>query len=232
MSNDTPPPSAADVSEDPEAPPPGWGTDDRISFSKETGKYLQTNDDGSEMEYNSKFKAWMPVVIIPIRRLILLLQIYDDELAAQQSAYSVAGVDETAPIQRPKKRKKKQTNYTGDNNEKRPKQDNEEEKPRRERHSTSVYVSNLPLDISAAEVQEYFAKCGVIAEDASGSKRVKLYYDEDGKFKGDALVTYFKPESVPLALQLLDETELTRADGRPSPLIRVQVVSRIDLYNG
>lgn len=89
-------------------------------------------------------------------------------------------------------------------------------------------MSNLPLDISAAEVQEYFAKCGVIAEDASGSKRVKLYYDDDGKFKGDALVTYFKPESVPLALQLLDETELTRADGRPSPLIRVQVVSPID----
>ena len=45
-----------------EAPPPGWGTDDRISFSKESGKYLQTNDDGSEMEYNSKLKAWMPVV--------------------------------------------------------------------------------------------------------------------------------------------------------------------------
>ena len=58
------PPATADVEDD--APPAGWGTDDRISFSKETRKYLQTNDDGSEMEYNSKYKAWMPVVHIPI----------------------------------------------------------------------------------------------------------------------------------------------------------------------
>ena len=67
-------------------------------------------------------------------------------------------------------------------------------------------------------------KCGMIAEDASGQKRIKMYYDDTGAFKGDALVTYFKPESVPLAIQMLDETELKRADGRPSPMIRVQVV--------
>lgn len=65
-SNGTPP-LAAGTEEEPvvEAPPPGWGTDDRISFSKDTGKYLQTNDDGSEMEYNSRIKAWMPVVWDP-----------------------------------------------------------------------------------------------------------------------------------------------------------------------
>jgi len=45
-----------------EEKPPGWGTDDRIAFSKETGKYLQQNDDGSEMEWHPKLKAWMPVV--------------------------------------------------------------------------------------------------------------------------------------------------------------------------
>src|SRR5271168_1718517 len=50
---------------DPGTPPPGWRTDDRISFSKETGKYVQEDDDGSEMEYNSKLKAWMPVVRHP-----------------------------------------------------------------------------------------------------------------------------------------------------------------------
>lgn len=34
-----------------------------------------------------------------------------------------------------------------------------------------------------------FSKCGVIAESAESNKpRIKLYYDDEGKFKGDALV--------------------------------------------
>src|ERR1700732_112995 len=81
-----------------------------------------------------------------------LTQVYDDELAAQQSAYSVAGVDESAPIERPQKRKKKQADYTSDKRAK-----TEEEKPRRERQITAVYVSNLPVDVTTAEVQEDFS---------------------------------------------------------------------------
>jgi hypothetical protein len=59
-----PPASAGPVVEE-DATPPGWLKDDRISFSKETGKYLQQNDDGSEMEWHPKLKAWMPVVPLP-----------------------------------------------------------------------------------------------------------------------------------------------------------------------
>jgi HIV Tat-specific factor 1 len=173
-------------------------------------------------------RSYVPLSNRPQR---LISKVYDEELAAQQSAYSVAGVDELIPIERPKKRKKKAAEHENGNDEKRAKQDNndynnssEDRLPKRERRPTAVYVSNLPLDVSAAELQEHFAKCGMIAEDGSGQKRLKMYYDEDGKFKGDALVTYFKPESVPLALQMLDETSLPRADGRSSPLIRVQLV--------
>jgi HIV Tat-specific factor 1 len=219
----TPPP--AEVVE--EEPPPGWGSDDRIFFDAAAGKYLLTEDDDSEMEWNAKYKAWLPVVSLPHpkgQEYVPTGQVHDEEVAAQQSAYSVAGVDESAPIERPKKRKKKDIENGHD--EKRARQDNgnAEDRPKRERHPTAVYVSNLPDEVSTAEIQEYFAKCGMIAEDAVGQKRVKMYYDDEGNFKGDALVTYFKPESVPLALQMLDETSFPRPDGRPGPLVRVQLV--------
>jgi len=217
-------PAAEAVEDD---PPPGWLSDDRIYFDSKEGKYLLTEDDGSEMEWNSKYKAWMPVVRLlhaPPQERVLTAQVYDEELAAQQSAYSIAGVDDSAPIERPKKRKKK--DIENGHEDKRARQDNAnaEERPKRERPPIAVYVSNLPDDVSTAEIQEYFAKCGMIAEEASGQKRVKMYYDDEGNFKGDALVTYFKPESVPLALQMLDETSFPRPDGRPGPLIRVQLV--------
>lgn len=36
---------------------------------------------------------------------------------------------------------------------------------------------------------------------------IKLYKEEDGSLKGEALITYFKPESVPLALTVLDGSD-------------------------
>lgn len=57
-------------------------------------------------------------------------------------------------------------------------------------------------------MQYVFSKCGVIAEEIdSGKPRVKLYEDDKGQFKGDALVVYFRPESVDLAIQMLDDTD-------------------------
>lgn len=43
-----------------------------------------------------------------------------------------------------------------------------------------------------------------------------MYMDEDGKFKGEALVVYFRPESVNLAIQMLDESNFRI--GQPGPL--------------
>lgn len=95
------------------------------------------------------------------------------------------------------------------------------------------------------EIKREFSKCGVIMEDLetgkqgpssgpyvfvdayftrAGEPKIKLYKDEQGNFKGDALVTYFKEESVPLAINLLDDGELRLGD--PSTKIKVQQVSR------
>lgn len=64
-------------------------------------------------------------------------------------------------------------------------------------------------------MHDVFSRCGVIAEEIDrGKPRIKLYTDDDGNFKGDALVLYFRAESVDLAVQLLDDTEFRLGDGQ------------------
>lgn len=78
----------------------------------------------------------------------------------------------------------------------------------RERKNTAVYITSLPLDVTVQEVHDVFSRCGVIAEEIDkGKPRIKLYTDENGNFKGDALILYFRAESVDLAIQMLDDTD-------------------------
>ena len=86
--------------------------------------------------------------------------------------------------------------------------------------NTAVYVTGLPPDTEVDEILERFAKFGVIEEDDEGGHKVKLYAREDGSFSGEALVVYFKEESVTLAVNLLDDAELRIGD--PSTVMRVQ----------
>lgn len=67
-------------------------------------------------------------------------------------------------------------------------------------------------------------KAGVIAEEIdSGNPRIKLYNDEAGNFKGDALVVFFKPQSVEMAIMLLDDTDFRlEASGAGVGRIHVQ----------
>jgi len=68
-----------------------------------------------------------------------------------------------------------------------------------------------------------FSKCGVIAEEIdSGKPRIKMYEDDQGQFKGDALVVYFRPESVNLAIQMLDDSDFRLGTDGPSGKMRVQ----------
>ncbi|KAG0059908.1 hypothetical protein BGZ89_012711 [Linnemannia elongata] len=72
---------------------------------------------------------------------------------------------------------------------------------------SSVFVTGLPLDTDLEEVMEVFKKGGVFMEDENEKPRIKLYTNSQGQRNGEGLVTYLRPESVALAIDLLDDTE-------------------------
>merc|ERR1719445_545374 len=74
--------------------------------------------------------------------------------------------------------------------------------------STKVYVSNLPSSISEEDFVEFMSKCGMVEFDVRTKKpKVKLYKDGENQLKGDGLCSYIKPESVELALTILDGSD-------------------------
>ena len=170
----------------------------------------------------------------------MVLQLDDDLLEQQREAYKVQGVDESEPAQ-PSKKRKKEEYVNGEeviriqpDNPKLPSLDTpidsiqspqdiggrvakKKAKPSqepRERQNKAIYVTALPPSTTTSELQSVFSRCGVIAEEIdSGKPRIKLYTDESGAFKGDALIVFFRAESVDLAVQLLDDTELRLGEG-------------------
>lgn len=93
--------------------------------------------------------------------------------------------------------------------------------------NTAVYVTSLPLNVTASEIHDTFSRCGVIAEEVdSGKPRIKLYQDDNGNAKGDALVVYFRPESVNLAIQMLDDTDFRLGEEGPAGKMRVSEADR------
>jgi HIV Tat-specific factor 1 len=89
----------------------------------------------------------------------------------------------------------------------------------RKSKNTAVFV-RLPFDATFEEVVERFSKCGLIEEDDEGEPKVKMYARDDGTFSGEALVVYFKEDSVSLAINILDDAELRL--GEPSTRMSVQ----------
>jgi HIV Tat-specific factor 1 len=185
-----------------------FASDPRVSFSKLSNTFILEAEDESEYEWDGRLAKWVPVV--------------DEALLEQQAqAYAVPGVDENAPVEAKNKKRKDTEELQDDSNRM-----TKKKKPAREpteRKNRAVYITHLPPDTTAEEVAQVFSRCGVIAEEIDQKKpRIKLYMDEDGKFKGDALVVYFRPESIELAVQLLDDTSFRLGD---SDRMRVQPAS-------
>ncbi|KAI6046159.1 hypothetical protein EDC04DRAFT_2558357 [Pisolithus marmoratus] len=186
-----------------------FAADDRIHFSKESGTWRFEQEDGSELEYDAVKGIWVPVVD-------------EDLVKKQQAAYSVPGVDEELPaapvLKRANKKRKGLEDMLAPGPSSKRGRNDQEKHPRSK--NTAVYVTGLPPDTEMEEVMERFSKFGVIEEDDEGGHKVKLYARDDGSFSGEALVVYFKEESVPLAINLLDDAELRIGDS--STIMRVQ----------
>ena len=76
--------------------------------------------------------------------------------------------------------------------------------------NTWVYISGLPLSMTSEEFLALVGKYGIVMEDPdTEKKRFKMYTDEKGNFKGDAKCCYFRKESIPLAIQMLNGTKLS-----------------------
>ena len=204
--------------------PSEFDSDDRISFSKLDNKFIAVHDDGTEFEYDKQLKRWIPVI--------------DEELVRQQqSAYGgplTAEDDDNnndyeniQQYQRNKKRKKDDASEYPRPPRKQQRQNNNSTK-----NNTAVYVTGLPLDATADEVYEVFSrKCGVVAEEIdSGRPRIKMYADEEGNFKGDALVVFFKPQSVDMAIMLLDDTDFRYTTSGPTAPGRMRVQAADSSY--
>lgn len=181
--------------------PPAYldAREDAVHLDQSTQQYVWEGDDG-EWEWHG------PAPTADEERVSKgrwIKRIGEEEISKQQEVYSVKGVDENTPAAPVLKRHQgKKRKAEG------------EAPPKRPKRNTAVFVTQLPLDTEAHEVAEVFSRYGVLLEDDRGEPRVKLYHDEStGAFKGEALVVYFKPESVDLAVQLLDDTYLRASKG-------------------
>ncbi|KAF1840855.1 uncharacterized protein K460DRAFT_294821 [Cucurbitaria berberidis CBS 394.84] len=84
-------------------------------------------------------------------------------------------------------------------------QETETSKKAKVQENRAIYVTNLPRDTTQEEIEETFKKYGIIDQGADGNKRIKMYSDDEGNFNGEALIVYFKKDSIDLAIKMMDE---------------------------
>ncbi|EME49507.1 hypothetical protein DOTSEDRAFT_68316 [Dothistroma septosporum NZE10] len=205
--------------------PDTFDNDDRISFSKVDGRHLLEDEEGEEWEWMTGPGKWSKTM---------------DEAAIQQQQeiYKVQGVDEDAPALNPAKKRKEAQQDDAENRSKSAKSSSSSHagatgkataaaaaavKPPRQ--NTAVFVTGLPQDVDHEEVRDHFKKFGMISESIDDNeKRVKLYNDKGGNFKGEALIIYYRPESVKLAIDMADGAYLPRRDAS-APTASISVVA-------
>lgn len=85
----------------------------------------------------------------------------------------------------------------------------EEKKEIKDEANTTIMLQGLPPQIGVTELRKFVEKCGILRRDEeTGLEKVQICQDENGSFTGDAIATYYRKESVALALLILDGSEI------------------------
>ncbi|KAF9166084.1 hypothetical protein DFQ26_008754 [Actinomortierella ambigua] len=228
---------------------PGGGQQN-MHYVEETAKWTYTDQDGVSFEYDEQLKAWFPMYdeqLIQAQQSAYGETVPDtiDNVFAENKkrqhqdmtgdeAYgnydeeekddddeddevSIHEADLIAMANLPGAGEGSKYNNNNKNKNKRAKNAPKERKPK---PVTSVFVTGLPPDADLEEMVDMFKKGGVFMDDDDGQPRIKLYTNDQGQKNGEALVTYLRPESVPLAIDLLDDTEFR--PGQKATKMRVQ----------
>ncbi|ODV66835.1 hypothetical protein HYPBUDRAFT_109735 [Hyphopichia burtonii NRRL Y-1933] len=193
--------------------------DERVSFDQSASQWIFEEND-TEYIYNFILQRWMPKVI------------RDEEEVEGKKRQKDADTEEDENKRNIKRLKKEQLQAVKDeinrlkNNIKKTTGDKDEDKSS---NNTGAYVSNLPDNISKQDLIDSFSKYGMISEDyKTGEPRVKLYYDKENHFKNEALVIYHSPDSVSLAIEMLNDSYILPPTDKSQKKIRVE---RADFSN-
>ncbi|KFH07949.1 RNA recognition motif-containing protein [Toxoplasma gondii VAND] len=73
------------------------------------------------------------------------------------------------------------------------------------RKNPNIYVANLPADCTEEELAEIFKKAGVFKIDPETLRpKIRVYTDDTGRCKGDALISFVHENSVDIAIKYFD----------------------------
>jgi len=205
---------------------PGWGTGGEYLKDPDTGVQLYRDaKDGMLYEWDGGKNAWFPRIDEDFMAQYQMSYGFDNDGAAKPTMPDPEPDPEAVAAEKAKKATEdaaagkkapaKKPQWFEDDSEK----------------STKVYVCGLPLNFDEEKLHDLMSKCGIIEIDVRTNKpKLKLYRDEENKVKGDALCTYMKPESVELALTILDGSVVGEG-GTPISVERAKFEMKGGAYN-
>ncbi len=197
--------------------------DPRVALDNNTGRYIiEDEETGLEYEFNTVAKQWIPILNEQAIKLQRKAYLNEGEEVEDLTEEDWERIKEERKRNKRRKPNHNEENTSQEDKKKSKKMTNEKQK--KPIRNTAVYVSNLPIDTTEEELEDVFSKYGVIAEDLiTGKKKIRLYRDKKtNNFKGDALVVYFREESVHLAIEMLDDSTLRIEDTKNPVKIKVQ----------